>query len=76
MKQYCRYCGWLRDLGDGGPWYCEAKDKEVKSIKSANTCKEYGYCGLDEWQQPHTPKEYNGRNKRKVKVDNIALFDA
>ena len=76
MKQYCRYCGWLRDLGDGGPWYCEAKDKGIKAIKSANNCKEYGYCGLDEWQLPHTPKEFSGRKqyKHKLKEDSVDLF--
>ena len=70
MKQYCRYCA---SLVNGDALYCDAKDKVLSEsqIKRPNNCKEYAYCGFDENGFEHTPKEY----KRKVKVDNIALFD-
>ena len=57
----------------GDAVYCNHKGVTMseKSIYRANTCKYYDYCGLDENNEPHRPKEY----KRKVKVDNIALFD-
>ena len=71
MKQYCRYCA---SLVNGDALYCDAKDKVLSEsqIKRPNNCKEYAYCGFDENGFEHMPKEY----KRKVKVDNIVLFDA
>ena len=58
MKQYCRYCGWLRDIGFVNVYWCEAREKEVRSIKSPNKCGRYEYCGLDENQQEHRARAY------------------
>ena len=70
MKQYCRYCA---ELKNGDAFYCEVKEEVLteSQIKRPNKCKHYAYCGFDENGFEHNPKEY----KRKVKVDNIALFD-
>ena len=51
MKQYCRYCAFCIDNGYN-ELYCNAyypKDKRISYnyAKSANHCKEYGYCGID-----------------------------
>lgn len=51
MKQYCRYCRFCIDNGYN-ELYCTAfypKDKWItySYAKTANKCKEYGYCGSD-----------------------------
>ncbi len=78
MKQYCRLCAFICatekcDSKGKDVWWCDEHHKYMSdsTIRSANKCDEYAYCGFDENGIEHKPKEY----KRKVKVDNIALFD-
>ena len=46
MRQYCRYCG---NCIEGDCFYCMEKEEvlSASSITRPNSCKDYGYCGID-----------------------------
>lgn len=64
MKQYCRYCAFCIET-DG--YYCTDHCRFIadSSIKSANNCKEFAYCGMDIITgKDHEPKDYQQRRRK------------
>ena len=78
MKQYCRYCGHACLQGDD-VFYCSERKKLYSgaTAKRLNTCRSFGYCGMDLFNpdREYSPNKNKTHRLREDGYEQQSIFE-